>query len=72
MHGIMGVMTKPITIQESCIEVIQDLLNRSNHMDSCALLQPVPEDYWPLCDCGHSDGVESAYDLIAILRGDHP
>ncbi len=68
----MGVMTKPTTIQESCIEVIQDLLNRSNHMDSCALRLPFDQekDGYPLCDCGHSDGEEAAWDLIAILRGE--
>jgi hypothetical protein len=62
--------TQPISIKDSCIEVIKDLVYKSDHMDTCALRTPLFLDYSPLCDCGHSDGLEAAWDLIQILTGD--
>jgi hypothetical protein len=68
----------PITVRESCIEVIQDLLQKGGHSDDCALRRPFDDSRdvlvstWPLCSCGHLDGLDAAYDLIALLRGDHP
>jgi hypothetical protein len=68
----MTITPEPITIKESCVELLQDLLAKSGHITTCALRQPFDQekDGYPLCDCGHSDGEEAAWDLISILRGD--
>jgi hypothetical protein len=62
-----------ITVKEACIEVLEDLIHKSSHMDTCALRSnfSLREDYfYPLCSCGHLDGLEAAWDLMAILNGD--
>lgn len=62
-----------ITIRESCIEVLDNLIHQSDHTHECALRQPfsLKDDYfYPVCNCGNAEGLEYAWDLMAILKGE--